>query len=261
MENYFFWRTTILSTLAAFDMDGFVNGDITVPPQYIQVASTNNESQELAQTIMNPEYTTWKKTDRLVLLWIKLLTTDKILGNIARATSAREAWETLEKMFYSQSRLACAIQNSIPKDDLVNCILHDLDVDYWAFQTAITTRRDPITVDELLGMLLQKEEKIKQSKSLLISANVAQPNFHSGFKQGRRSYNYGGNHYYNSHSGNTNQAAINGSRSHSNSPKITCQICNKNGHITLKCYNRFNHAYNPEKASKVSAMIASPNTV
>ncbi|KAI4351292.1 hypothetical protein L6164_005668 [Bauhinia variegata] len=47
-----------------------------------------------------------------------------------------------------------AIQNSIPKDDLVNCILHGLDADYRPFQTTITTRRNPITVDELLGMLL-----------------------------------------------------------------------------------------------------------
>ncbi|KAI4297344.1 hypothetical protein L6164_037238 [Bauhinia variegata] len=103
-DNYFLWRTTILSALKAFDMDRYVNGDITTPPQYVQVASTNNESLELTQTIVNPEYTTWKKTNRLVLLWIKWLTTDKILGNIARATSAQEAWETLEKILYSQSR-------------------------------------------------------------------------------------------------------------------------------------------------------------
>ncbi|KAI4351293.1 hypothetical protein L6164_005669 [Bauhinia variegata] len=43
-ENYFLWRTTILSVLEAFPMDGFVNGDITEPPQYIQVASTDEES-------------------------------------------------------------------------------------------------------------------------------------------------------------------------------------------------------------------------
>ncbi|KAI4338296.1 hypothetical protein L6164_016638 [Bauhinia variegata] len=120
-------------------------------------------------------------------------------------------------------------------------------------------------------MQLQEEEKIEQSKSLPISANVAhrnsqmtkpqQPqfsNFRSGFKQGRQSYNSGGNYHYNSHSGNTNQAAINGSRSHSNRPKVTC---NKNGYTALECYNKFNHAYSFKKASKVLAMIASPNTV
>ncbi|KAI4332160.1 hypothetical protein L6164_017090 [Bauhinia variegata] len=277
-DNYLLWRTTILSALEAFDMDRYVNADITAPPQYIQVASTNNESPELTQTIVNPKYTTWKKTDRLVLLWIKSLTTNKILGNITRATFAQEAWETLEKIFYSQSRAKimqirwtlqtstkgalsileyvekkrqladtlAAIQNPIPEDDLVNCILYGLDADYRAFHIAITTRRDPITVDELLGMLLQEEEKIEQSKSLPISANVAHRNsqmtkpqqpqfsdFRSGFKQGRRSYNSSGNSHYNSHSGNTSQAAINGSRSHSNRPKDICQICNKNGHTAL----------------------------
>ncbi|KAI4338288.1 hypothetical protein L6164_016630 [Bauhinia variegata] len=43
-DNYFLWRTTILLALEAFDMDRYVNGDITAPPQYIQVTSTNNKS-------------------------------------------------------------------------------------------------------------------------------------------------------------------------------------------------------------------------
>ncbi|KAI4332175.1 hypothetical protein L6164_017105 [Bauhinia variegata] len=61
--------------------------------------------------------------------------------------------EYVEKKRQLADTLA-VIQNPIPEDDLVNCILYGLDVDYRAFHTAITTQRDPITMDELLGMLL-----------------------------------------------------------------------------------------------------------
>ncbi|KAI4316769.1 hypothetical protein L6164_024714 [Bauhinia variegata] len=132
----------------------------------------------------NPDYVAWKKKDKIVLLWLKSLTSDKILATLL------------------------AIQNPVTEDDLVNFILYGLDVDYRPFQTATNTGSDPISVDDLLGMLLQKEEKIEQAKPVPITANAANkfnliPQHQSSdnggnSKNGRRSNNFSGNHGRNS---------------------------------------------------------------
>ncbi|KAI4324017.1 hypothetical protein L6164_023585 [Bauhinia variegata] len=83
-DNYFLCRTTALSFLEAFDMEGFVT-DLTLAPSLVDI----------------DDYTIWKRKDPMILLWLKTHIGDKMLHNVARSTTSRDAWVTLETIFYS----------------------------------------------------------------------------------------------------------------------------------------------------------------
>lgn len=290
-ENYFLWSNSVQSALEAFELDGFITGATTPPPAEIK-SGVDGQSPEKFKTCPNPEYLLWKKKDKLVLLWLMSTMTERILTSVTRASTSREAWVTLQRIFQSQSRARvmqmrwrlqsmekgslsileyveqkrsmadnlASIANPVSEDDLVNYILHRLGEDYSSFHTSINTRAEPILVDELLGMLLQEEEKLEHSKKVLMSANVA--------TQKSRNNNYGKTTSYYTNKpkphnfrGNISGSNQSGTNKHSfNKPKVSCQICSKPGHTALACYNRFNHSYTPEKPAKLSALIASPNT-
>lgn len=48
----------------------------------------------------------------------------------------------------------------VSEADLIACMLHGLDASFGPFCTALNVRVDPISVDELLGLLLHEEEKL-----------------------------------------------------------------------------------------------------
>ena len=54
----------------------------------------------------------------------------------------------------------------VSEADLVACILHGLDASHRRFHTALNIRIDPISVDELLELLLHEEEKLGKELKL-----------------------------------------------------------------------------------------------
>ncbi|RYR44865.1 hypothetical protein Ahy_A08g041148 [Arachis hypogaea] len=66
-ENYYLWRKTVLPALEAFDLDSLIHQD-TIPPTYITPEPMTEKSSPTP--VPNPEHATWKKKDKLVLLWL-----------------------------------------------------------------------------------------------------------------------------------------------------------------------------------------------
>lgn len=83
--NYPLWRTTIVATLEAFDLEDYVwnpqppTETIIVPAVAAVPAidSTLTVAVVPPTSTPNPDYVFWKKRDRYVLLWLKSKRTDK----------------------------------------------------------------------------------------------------------------------------------------------------------------------------------------
>ncbi|KAF3773247.1 hypothetical protein EJ110_NYTH55756 [Nymphaea thermarum] len=78
------------------DLMKFVDGSCEPPSETIM----RDGKDEL-----NPEFAIWRKSDQLVLSWIKATVSEAVLGQIIRTRSAQEAWKALENSYGSPSPL------------------------------------------------------------------------------------------------------------------------------------------------------------
>lgn len=223
--NYALWRNTVLSALEAFDLDALLNKTSQPPATIPASPATPSDGPPPAPLpdISNPEHAIWKKKDRLVLLWLRSTLSIPLLGSVTRATTAAEAWAILAQSFHAQSKarqmhlrrslqtltkgslsildffekkrsMADALAASlceIPDDDLVAYILYELDAAYGPFRAALSMRVEPVSSDELLGLLLHEEQRLEEETQNLVltappTANVATGN-HSKQSSGGRS--------------------------------------------------------------------------
>lgn len=83
--NYTMWKGTITSALEAYELDHHLVSanapNKTIPPK---PSSTTTEATP------NPQYVSWKRNDRLVLLWLRSTLTAPLLGHVARATTSAD---------------------------------------------------------------------------------------------------------------------------------------------------------------------------
>jgi len=76
-----------------------MDGTKSCPSQYYTASTDNTTTQTL-----NPEYHTWIRQDQLILNAIIGSITPTIIPFIARATTAREAWNILAATYATPSR-------------------------------------------------------------------------------------------------------------------------------------------------------------
>jgi hypothetical protein len=152
----------------------------------------------------NPEYLAWCQRDQMILSVLISTLTEPYVVHDVRCAIAHALWTTLVTMFASQARarvmqiyfqlatvkkgnasiteyfqtiktlsetLAAASQ---PLNDFerVSFLLKGLGSEYDPFVTSVTTRVDPLSIDELYGHLLAHEMCIEQH---LPSIDLAQP--------------------------------------------------------------------------------------
>ncbi|KAL4582600.1 hypothetical protein LXL04_007155 [Taraxacum kok-saghyz] len=96
-ENYSLWKTTVIFALECFELESFILDP--KPPSAVIHTEPVALSTAAATETPNPEFVTWKKKDRFVLLWLKSTLTEKCLASVACSTSAQQAWQTLERTF------------------------------------------------------------------------------------------------------------------------------------------------------------------
>lgn len=117
-DNYVLWKTDIVSTLETFDLESHIINP--KPPPETQVVPAIETTP--TSTEPNPEFTTWKKRDRYVLLWLKSRLSERSLALVSRSTTSQMAWVVIEKTFKSQTgarRMAMQTQlQPLPKGSL-----------------------------------------------------------------------------------------------------------------------------------------------
>lgn len=166
--NFPVWRNQVQSTLIGLDLNGFISGRCTPPPQTL----TDKEV-----TTTNPAYTIWYRQDQIICSAILGSCSDAIQPIITSASTAKEAWDRLNTSYASQSRsriislkskLAknpkgnrsiadflndmrsiadelALVQNPIDEEDLLVHILSQLGDEYGPFTAAIKVRENPLS--------------------------------------------------------------------------------------------------------------------
>ncbi|TQD80693.1 hypothetical protein C1H46_033719 [Malus baccata] len=157
----------------------------------------------------------------------------------------------------------------VDDDELVQIILNNLGSAFEMTVNAAQARDTPITYPTLESLLLTTERRMaEQIVSLVESAPVNA--FVAARGRGGRSRG-GGRASFPSNRGGVNQRGF-GPRNNNNNyqrvpasngeryggGRITCQICGKEGHPALDCYQRMNAAYEGRiPAQRLSAMASS----
>ena len=89
--NFLFWKTQMLNILESYDLQGFINGEVQPPPQFI------NNADFGTQTI--PAFVKWRKTNRLVKGWLIATLSEEVLGIAVGLNIAFEIWNALVHAF------------------------------------------------------------------------------------------------------------------------------------------------------------------
>ncbi|KAK9913056.1 hypothetical protein M0R45_036882 [Rubus argutus] len=167
--------------------------------------------------------------------------------------------------------------------DVVAHTLQGLPQDYDAFATSIRVHAEPIQAEELHGFLLSEEIEVQRRGETLIPnlnpnstiqayavfnplSNITGPNYHF---QGTRGSSAAPNRNRNFQ---PRPPTNNSSRSffrpppppprqtnHGGALRIRCQICGRNNHSAVNCFNRMNYAYQGRTPPpRFQAMMATP---
>jgi hypothetical protein len=220
---------------------------------------------------MLPQVISYKTTHEL---WTTL---DQIFTfeSQARTLNLRLQLTTAKKGNLSISDYFCKIKqiianlaaagHSVSDSEFTASLFGGLGPEYDPFVTSVTTRVEPLSMNNFFGHLLAHEARIAQhhqTDSLFPTANIAtrSSNSHRGRS---RTFPHSSGQAFRSR-GRTHQLQAARSQSgptghHSNirpnnsmgSPRFSphvdsrpiCQVCGKMGHSALNCYHRFDQAY------------------
>ena len=142
---------------------------------------------------MNPEYEKWVAKDQQVLSYLLTSLSREIGSQVTTVTTVASAWAAIEALHASQSRarvistrmvLATASKGAasvsdyftkmkslademasagqkLEDEELVSYILTGLDSEFDSVVTAVSTRVEPITVNELYAQLIAHEQRLE----------------------------------------------------------------------------------------------------
>jgi len=196
--NYPVWLPQIYPHLKGGNIFGYVDGSTPCPPP-----TMTSTKDGVSTTSPNPTFLHWSMQDQLLLRAINSALSEKMLTHVTRCATSRDAWTTLETLFTMQVHYQLATlkkgSSSIadyyhtfqtlcdalavvgqPLNDFekVSFLLAGLGSDFDPFVTSITTRAEPLSVDEIYGHLLSHVMRLEQHQASL-DLSVAGANFAS----------------------------------------------------------------------------------
>ncbi|KAB2602612.1 hypothetical protein D8674_003617 [Pyrus ussuriensis x Pyrus communis] len=275
--------------------------NLTCPPPFLLNQSGTSTA------VPNPDFEIWFEKDQNILIWLNSTLSEDLIPFTVGVTSSRELWQILEQRFGGvsaahihqlRSRLH-AVQKGdlsifdylqriksisdalmaagapVSEPDLIAVTLNGLSDDYESFIDSILLRISSTSLDELHGLLLNKELFMHRKKkaphmllniphiaiAIISSAIIVVEAIFRKNNRGRGHYrgNYpnsgpgNGSFYHTSGNFNRNSGGFNRSSGH----RSPCQICNSSDHEALDCYARMNHAFAGKiPPAKLAAMCA-----
>lgn len=150
-----------------------------------------------------------------------------------------------------------------PLDDgeLIEHILTGLNAEFESLVSALVTRVEPISVEELYSQLLT----FKTRMDLMHGGDHGSANWAGrGGRTGRGAGHGGrgrgssapGRGRWNNNSNTNNyayQGGSNSNRQYNNNKKPTCQVCFKKGHTATECWHHFEEDYVPDEKHVAAA--------
>ena len=257
---------------------GYLDGTIAAPAKLIP--SLPIAGPDL---VSNPAYDQWYDQDQQVLSGLLSSMSEEILYDVVAATTFKEAWDTLQRIFSSSTRARtvqirvelatskkrdlsaanyfhkikglatelAAAGSALQDDDVIAYLLAGLGPDYDPFVTSMTTKSEALTLDDVFAHLMTFEARQLQPQAELQLNPGSSTNYvgHGGEQKnyGRRDRGRG-----RSQGGAPSRPA--GDR-HDPSTCPSCQICGKVGHTAIRCWHRMDESYQDEPSSTPSAAL------
>ncbi|KAA8525161.1 hypothetical protein F0562_006975 [Nyssa sinensis] len=226
-ENYLLWKAQIMPYLRGQRLFGYVDGSCLQPSQHIPNPEAD-KSPTAPRLLLNPEFSHWFDQDQIVLSILMSSLSESILAKVIGVTTSREVCH----------------RTSLPDTEIVSYLLGGLDSSYDPIVTSIQTREDPMELEDIFGHLLTFELRLQQHTQVLEvtigSANVATRTDYSRGPHGKTQYSNRASSYSGSRGRGRGRGGHHGSPG-GNRPM--CQICGKAGHLAIKCFHRFDQAY------------------
>ncbi|KAF5480780.1 hypothetical protein F2P56_001496 [Juglans regia] len=284
-ENYLLWRTQMVPYLRGQDLFHFVDGSSKPPSRFLS-----------DKTTINPTFLAWTKTDQMILSAIISTLSDNLIAQMVGHSTSQAAWSAIEKLFSSQSharvtqlryQLAtiskgassvsdyfrklkhlsdtmCAAGTPLSSDEFTSYLLAGLNSDYDALVMSITARLEPMAPEELYSLLLTYESRLAHSTHLPAST-ILSANYTSGppnhTNRGRGNYRGHNRAPFRGRGRGRHSSSQTSANTFAPSPlphgKPICQVCGKVGHSAIKCYFRFDHAYQSEPPRNLTANYSS----
>ena len=278
-----------MSTIRTFDLESYLSNSKAAPVPMLPVDGSS-------QLAMNPEYLPWKKQDQLLASWLQSSLTDSILGLVVGLTTSYEIWNALESSFASQSKakmmqykmqlqsvkkenmsmidylgkiktycdLLAAVGCKISEDDQILHVLNGLSAEYDPVIVAITARVDGWVMQEVSSLLLSFESRLEVSKPSKVNMDGSAPSLHIAHatmpsKEETQHQNYRGNQFRVNARG---RGGFRGGRSGGRGRfgnRLICQLCEKPGHTSSRCWYRFEQNFMPQQSTNFSSPLISTN--
>ena len=213
--------------------------------------------------------------------------TEDTLKDVIKATSSKEVWDSFQRKFSSSTRarivqihveLATAKKRdmtaadyyrkttglanelatanaALTDDEVLSYLLSGLPAEYDPFVTSMTTKTDPITLDDVYAHLMAFEARQLQHQAELqlnagVSANYAG-------RGGRGDRGRGRSYRGRGRSAPRGGAPSKSSGGRGSSSRPPCQICGKVGHTAIKCWHRMDESYYEEPSTTALAATTS----
>ncbi|XP_042982037.1 uncharacterized protein LOC122311522 isoform X1 [Carya illinoinensis] len=263
----------------------FVDGSTAPPPPLLSDALTPN-----------PDFLHWTQTDQIILSALISTLSDNLIAQVVGYSTSRQVWSALDKLFASQSQsriiqlryqlatlskgsssvseyfrkvkhlsdTMCAAGIILSPAEFVSYLLAGLSNDYDAFVTTVTARIEPLSPEELYGLLLTHESRLAHSShlphSIDLSAHFTSASRgHSTIRGNFRGHSRGRGRGRNTPSSTPNFTPHSSPSNFSPLPhsRPTCQLCGKIGHVVMKCYHRFDHSYQSDPPRSLTANYTS----
>jgi hypothetical protein len=241
--------------------------------------------------------------DQIILGAINSTLTEKMLIHVTRCTTSRSAWTTLKTLFTSQSRARtmqvhyqlatlkkgsssvadyfqrfqsltdslATVGQPVNDFEMVAFLLAGLGPDYDPFVTSVTTRVEPLSVEEIYGHLLSHELRLEHHHSsidLFVTGahyaahggNSFRPHC-SGYNSilGAPSSGRGPSRPYSNRQSRGRGRDTYFFPGHGSPPRPVCQVCNRVGHIALDCSNRYNESFSRDSPQPPQAYLSAPS--
>lgn len=202
-DNYLLWKNLFLPVLQNYDMLGIIDETEPCPPQFI--SSTDNTLTP------NLAFTNRTKKELSCKIWINSALSDTVLPYTVGATSSYDWWLNLEKRF---AALTCshllqlkahlqtikkgfltmleyiqqiktiadslaASSSPLANTDFITHILQGLTTEYNTLSASIHVRYEPLSPEDLHGLLLSEEIAIEHKATLFPLSEPTNHAFHT----------------------------------------------------------------------------------
>ena len=171
-DDYKVWKERILLHLGCMDIDYAIRKD---KPTIIDTSTTAEKAL----------YEQWEQSNRLSLMFIKTKISDGIRGSVDQHDNVKALLKAIDEQFVTSDKFSSlrltnvsgvrehimqmrdivaqlnTLEVEMPDSFLVHFILNTLPQQYRPFKISYNTHKDKWSINELLTMCVQKEERLK----------------------------------------------------------------------------------------------------